>query len=207
MLNELIGSVVQVLLFAAVPFVVWFLTARKTGSKGSEGSKDTFFSWIGLKRPVCENVGKTILLTAAATLIYIGATIFSIKILPEGVTTAGAQFAGQGLVAIPSVIFYAFLRTALSEEILFRGFILKRVQEKLGFAVGNTVQAVLFGLMHGIPFGIATKSVPAFLLLTLMPGLFGWYQGWLNEKQCGGSIVPSWVLHGCVNFVTAIMSL
>lgn len=142
MLNELIGSVVQVLLFAAVPFLVWFLTARKAGSKGTEGSKDTFFSWIGLKKPVCENAGKTILLTVAATLLYVGATIFSIKILPEGVTTAGAQFAGQGAAAIPSVIFYAFLRTALSEEILFRGFILKRVQEKFGFTVGNTIQAV-----------------------------------------------------------------
>lgn len=153
MLNELIGSVVQVLLFAAVPFLVWFLTARKAGSKGTEESKDTFFSWIGLKKPVCENAGKTILLTVAATLLYIGTTIFSIKILPEGVTTAGAQFAGQGAVAIPSVIFYAFL------------------------------------------------------LLTLMPGLFGWYEGWLNEKRCGGSIVPSWLLHGCVNFVTGILSL
>ena len=29
-------------------------------------------------------------------------------------------------------------------------------------------QAVLFGLMHGIPFGLATKSVTVFLLLTVL---------------------------------------
>ena len=68
-------------------------------------------------------------------------------------------------------------------------------------------QAVLFGLMHGIPFGLATKSVTVFLLLTVLPGLFGGYQGWLNEKRCGGSILPSWLLHGCMNFLTAVLTL
>ena len=39
------------------------------------------------------------------------------------------------------------------------------------------------------------------------PGLFGAYMGWMNEKKFGGSIIPSWILHGCMNFMTAIMSL
>ncbi|MCR4997766.1 MAG: CPBP family intramembrane metalloprotease [Butyrivibrio sp.] len=73
--------------------------------------------------------------------------------------------------------------------------------------MGNTVQAFLFGLMHGVPFGLATGSVWAFLLLTMLPGLFGAYMGWMNEKKFGGSIIPSWILHGCMNFMTAIMSL
>ena len=127
--------------------------------------------------------------------------------LPEGVTAAGSQFAGEGLKAIPAVFFYAFLRTALSEEILFRGFVLRLIRNKAGFTAGNTVQALLFGLVHGIPFGIITNSILAFVLLTMLPGLFGWYQGWLNEKQCEGSIVPSWLLHGSINFITAVLSL
>ena len=117
------------------------------------------------------------------------------------------MFAGQGISALPSLFFYAFLRTALSEELLFRGFILKRVQDIKGFAVGNIVQALLFGLMHGIPFGIVTRSISALFLLTLIPGLFGWYEGWLNEKRCGGSIVPGWMVHGCLNLLTGILSL
>ena len=198
MLNELIGSVMQVLLFAAVPVAVWLITMRK---------KASFFAWIGLRKPVCGNVPKTVLLTVIVTLLYIGAMTVCQKKLPEGVTTAGSQFAGQGFAAVPALFFYAFLRTALSEEILFRGFLLKRLQNRLGFAAGNTVQALLFGLMHGIPFGIVTKSGLTFLLLTLIPGLFGWYQGWLNEKRCRGSIVPSWLLHGCLYLVTGILAL
>ena len=94
----------------------------------------------------------------------------------------------------------------LSEDI-FVCFILKCIERKAGFAAGNSVQALLFGLIHGIPFGLATKSIPALVFLILLPGLFGWYQGWLNEKKCGGSIVPGWLLHGCINFVTAALSL
>ena len=198
MLNELIGAVVQVLLFALVPLIFWFVTARNKGS---------FCTWIGLEKPECKEPWKAVLLTGIVALLYIGAMAMCVRILPEGITTAGSMYAGQGISALPSLFFYAFLRTALSEELLFRGFILKRVQDIKGFSVGNTVQALLFGLMHGIPFGIVTRSISALFLLTLIPGLFGWYQGWLNEKQCEGSIVPSWIVHGCMNFLTSILSL
>ena len=198
MLNELIGAVTQVLLFSLIPLAVWFVTARK---------KESFFSWIGLKKLVCNNTIISAVSAIVMTLIYIGATSICVKMLPDGVTTAGSQFAGRGLKALPAVFFYAFLRTALSEEILLRGFLLKRIKNKAGFIAGNSVQAFLFGLMHGIPFGLLTKSVLTFMLLTLLPGLFGWYQGWLNEKQCDGSIVPSWLLHGCINLITAAFSL
>ena len=198
MLNELIGSVIQVLLFALVPLIIWFATAR---------GKVSFFTWIGLKKPVCDNSIKAILLTLVIALAYIGVMTLCVKLMQEGVTTAGSKFAGQGFAVLPSVFFYSFLRTALSEEILFRGFFLKRIQNRFGFMIGNSIQALLFGLMHGIPFGLVTKNVATFFLLTLIPGLFGWYQGWLNEKQCGGSIVPSWLLHSCMNLLTAILSL
>ena len=198
MLNELIGAVVQVLLFALVPLIFWFVTARNKGS---------FCTWIGLEKPECKEPWKAVLLTGIVALLYIGAMAMCVRILPEGITTAGSMFAGQGISALPSLFFYAFLRTALSEELLFRGFILKRIQDIKGFSVGNTVQALLFGLMHGIPFGIVTRSISALFLLTLIPGLFGWYEGWLNEKRCGGSIVPGWMVHGCLNLLTGILSL
>lgn len=198
MLNELVGALIQVLLFSLIPLIFWYVTAHK---------KESFFKWIGLKKPLCDNSLKMALLSIVVTLVYFIVVSRCIKFLPEGVTTAGSQFAGQGILALPSVFFYAFLRTALSEEILFRGFLLKRIQSRFGFMTGNCVQALLFGLMHGIPFGLATNNALAFLLLTLIPGLFGWYQGWLNEKKCEGSIIPSWLLHGCINLLTAVLSL
>jgi len=69
------------------------------------------------------------------------------------------------------------------------------------------VQALCFGLLHGLPFGLVTGSVPVMVILTLLPGAFGWYQGWLNEKRCGGSILPSWLLHGIMNSLIACLSL
>lgn len=198
MLNELVGALIQVLLFSLIPLIFWYVTAHK---------KESFFKWIGLKKPLCDSSLKMALLSIVVTLVYFIVVSRCIKFLPEGVTTAGSQFAGQGIFALPSVFFYAFLRTALSEEILFRGFLLKRIQSRFGFMTGNCVQALLFGLMHGIPFGLATNNALAFLLLTLIPGLFGWYQGWLNEKKCEGSIIPSWLLHGCINLLTAVLSL
>ncbi|MCR5477782.1 MAG: CPBP family intramembrane metalloprotease, partial [Lachnospiraceae bacterium] len=88
-----------------------------------------------------------------------------------------------------------------------RGFLLKRLQSRFGFVSANTIQAVLFGMLHGIPFFLVTRSVGALLLLTLLPALMGWFEGWLNEKRCDGSIVPSWILHGYINFLTTILSL
>ena len=127
--------------------------------------------------------------------------------LPEGVTTAGSDFAGKGFIAFPAVLAYGFIRTGLSEEVVFRGFLLKRFAEKFGFVAGNTIQAVLFGLMHGVPFGLATHNIPVAIVMTLLPGAFGWFQGWMNEKRFGGSIVPSWLLHGTINVIVAALSL
>lgn len=102
---------------------------------------------------------------------------------------------------------YGYIRTGLAEEIVFRGFILKRIQGRFGFMAGNLVQAILFGLLHGVPFGLATQSIFVAACMTILPGAFGWYQGWLNEKRCGGSIVSSWLLHGTMNFIVTCFSL
>lgn len=198
MLKDMLSSAAQALLFTLIPFLFWLITARK---------KQSFFAWLGLRKPHCAKPGITLVITAAATASYILAMAFCFRMLPVGVTMAGAQYAGQGLSSVLPVLFYAFVRTALSEEILFRGFLLKRLQDRFGFRLANVLQALLFGLMHGLPFGLAAKRVSVFILLTVLPGLFGAYQGWVNEKQCHGSILPSWLLHGCMNFVTAALSL
>lgn len=197
--NELIGAIGQALLFALIPFIWWLITARK---------KENFFKWIGLKK--IEHEGKvvnTVLITIVAVVVYGGLSILSINLLPEGITTAGSNFAGMGAKAIPAVMAYGFIRTGFAEELLFRGFLLKRFSNKFGFVAGNTIQAILFGLLHGVPFGLATGNVLVTVLLTILPGAFGWFQGWLNEKRCGGSIIPSWLLHGTINTIVAILAL
>lgn len=198
-LNEFISAVFQIVAFSIIPVIWWLITARK---------ECNYFKWIGLKRISHEkSIVSTILITLSAAAVYIILTYLCISLLSGEITTAGSRFSGMGISAVPAVLIYAFIQTSLSEEIVFRGFILKRVANKFGFAAGNIVQAVLFGLMHGVPFGLASHNIVVTVLITIIPGAFGWYQGFLNEKRCVGSIFPSWILHGTMNFIVALTSL
>ncbi len=200
LISESVGAIFQLILFSLIPLSFWLLFAKKKESN--------FFKWIGIKKP--GHVGKrrvTICAALIAAGLYVSLAMGSIAFLPEGVTAAGSSFADKGFSAFPAVLAYGFIRTGLSEEIVFRGFLLKRFGEKFGFMIGNVIQAVLFGMMHGIPFGIATHSIPVAIVMTLLPGAFGWFQGWMNEKRWDGSIIPSWLLHGTINVVAASLSL
>ncbi len=198
-ITEFLGAVFQLLIFSLVPFIWWLITARK---------KENFFRWIGLKKITHEkNAGNTLLITFLASALYCALTFLCITFVSDEITTAGSQFVGKGMIALPAAVAYAYIRTALAEEMVFRGFLLKRIKNKFGFGIGNLIQAVLFGLLHGIPFGLATQNILVTVLLTILPGAFGWYQGWLNEKRCGESIVSSWLLHGTMNFIVTCLSL
>ncbi len=197
--SELVGAMMQLMMFAMIPFVWWLVTARK---------KAGFFSWIGLKKIRHEGKWMTTgLIMIAAIAGYTGLTGLIVSRYSEGITMAGSGFAGKGAVAIPAILAYGYIRTGLAEELLFRGFLEKRISSKFGFAVGNAIQALLFGAIHGVPFGMATGSVFVTILMTILPGMFGWFQGWLNEKRCGGSILPSWLLHGTMNTIVALLAL
>lgn len=126
--------------------------------------------------------------------------------LMDGTNTATTQFEGQGWRAVPSILIFAIIQTGLSEEIFFRGFLGKRLIHKFGFNVGNAIQAILFGMIHGIPFGLMTGNVLITILLILLPGSIGWIQGWMNEKRSSGSIIPSWSTHAIMNILAALSS-
>lgn len=87
---------------------------------------------------------------------------------------------------------------------MFRGFLGKRLIAKFGFAVGNVVQGLLFGTLHGVMFFFVTTPLKA-LLITLITGFSGWLLGWMTEKGAGGSIVPGWMAHGVGNLVLSMV--
>ena len=45
----------------------------------------------------------------------------------KGIETATSEFTGLGIMAIPAIVVYAAFNTAFPEELLFRGFLLKRL--------------------------------------------------------------------------------
>ena len=123
----------------------------------------------------------------------------------KGIEMATSDFAGLGISALPAIIVYAVFNTALPEEILFRGFILKRIANKFGFAAGNTIQALIFGIVHGIMFFTVAGPVKA-LLIILFTGIIGWFMGYINEKKSDGSIIPSWIIHSIANIFSSLCS-
>ena len=134
----LITAIVQIVLFTALPFIWWLITARK---------KMNFFKWLGLKKPENTKKNKTVLWTIGAILGFFIVSAFMLYSV-RNIETAASDFTGLGAKAIPSILIYAIFKTGLAEEIVFRGFLLKRISNKFGFAAGNLVQSILFGIMH-----------------------------------------------------------
>jgi len=198
-ISELVGAIAQVLFFSVVPFIWWLITARK---------KESFFKWIGFRKITHKgNVIVTIAISVAVFLLYGFAISYFTNLFSGAITSAGNQFAGKGASFIPHAVVYGFIKTGLSEEILFRGFLLKRIAGRFGFVAGNIIQSLAFGLLHGIPFGVTSGNVLVAIIFTVLPGAIGFYMGWVNEKKCGGSIVPSWLMHGITNAIVACLSL
>lgn len=195
LIQTLINSIIQIALFSLIPFIWWLIMARK---------KMNFFEWIGLKKIRDARENKTLIWTIGAIVLFLALAVFML-ISVRGVETATSEFAGLGLGAVPAVLVYAILKTALPEEIVFRGFILKRISKKFGFAAGNLIQALLFGLMHGVMF-FGTAGFVKAILITLFTGSIGWLMGFINEKKAGGSIIPSWSIHAAANIFSGICS-
>jgi len=169
----------------------WLATARK---------KQTFAEWIGLKRITGGRKTLTAIIIAIIAFLLSGAfTLYAIK----DIETAASEFTGLGAAAIPAIVIYAALNTAFPEELLFRGFILKRLANKFGFVTANIIQALLFGLLHGVLFFSLAGTLKKVLII-LFTGVIAWFMGYINEKCSNGSIIPSWIIHTVSNLFSGI---
>ena len=194
-LEKIINSIMQIILFSFIPLIWWLITARKDIS---------FSQWVGLK-PVSDGKKRKL----AIWTICISATFILISViilyLIRNVETATSVFRGLGMKAIPAIIVYAVFNTSLPEEILFRGFLLKRLSNRFGFTMGNIIQSILFGLLHGVMFFSLVGTVQTILII-LFTGGIAWCMGVINEKKANGSIIPSWCIHAISNVFSGICS-
>ena len=198
-ISAVLSSVIQVLVFTAIPFAVYLVTRRR--ARG-------FWEYLGLKRPERRTLSLAVVLalvlTPAMLAIFAAPALRGMLTAPNTVT---GQLIEQGFTARTAIlmVLYAAIQTSLSEEILFRGFLAKRLIAWLGFRWGNLAQALLFGSVHLLLFaGPAGQALtPARLAAVLATtSAVGWLLGWLNERRGNGSIVPSWLAHGLTNLIT-----
>ena len=89
--------------------------------------------------------------------------------------------------------------TALGEEIFFRGFLESFLERKLGFAVGNLIQAFIFLLPHFLLLLVNINFWP----LLIVQGITGWLLGFLRSRS--GSILPGWLAHSLANALSALL--
>jgi uncharacterized protein len=207
LVSELRGFAVQLALFLSVPFL-WYL-ATKRSARG-------FGGWLGLRRPSSEGI-----LGALGWLALLGtlSTLAQFQIAPlRELLRAPHTLTGRlhQMGATPSMasvlLVAAVLKTALTEELLFRGFIAKRLIARLGLRRGNLLQASIFAGVHllALAYLPADRRTPALVgFVFLAPFALALVAAWLNERRSGGSIVPGWVLHAggnVVGYVAALLS-
>lgn len=196
-ISTFISAIIQVILFSSIPFFWWVIFGRKQAG---------FFKWIGLKKPKIKTKQVYSTLCIVTILLFSCMSFVLIPMFSNLTELATSRFSGQGSKGIISALLYAFIQTGLSEEILFRGFLGKRIANKFGFAIGNTIQAILFGSLHGIMLFPAV-GIGKSIIIIIFTGGIGWIMGYINERQSDGSILPSWCLHGIGNTISSILSL
>ena len=142
LVSIVISSIAQMILFSLIPFIFWAITSRK---------KMNFLRYIGIQKIDKAKMKDTFSWSTITLLFFLSISIYLLYIT-KGVETATSKFSGLGFKGLLPALVYASLNTALPEEILFRGFLLKRVSNRFGFVCGNIVQSILFVLMHSILF-------------------------------------------------------
>ena len=196
MLDEIISTILQILVFSFIPFLVYLIT-----NKSARG----FLDYVGLKRSTRKAnffgiIVSLLFALPVLALIFTNPAFLEIMTDPQSVTGRIRQM-GLSVETILTIIVVALFKTALAEEILFRGFIAKRLIRFTNFQIGNIIQAILFGIVHAALFGIISRNILFLTLIFLVPAIGAYLTVVLNEKLAGGSILPGWIAHGMGNLI------
>lgn len=195
MISLALSAALPLLVFTAVPFAAYLATRRR--ARG-------FRAYVGLYRPE----RRTLWYAAAVAAVFTGVMLLiraaHLDDLAAGPNTVPGRLRplGSSATAFVALAPYAVVQTSLSEELLLRGFLAKRLAGALGFRTGNLLQAALFGALHLLlfagPAGAAfTWARAAFIVAST--GAAGWLLGAVNERRGNGSILPSWLAHAATN--------
>lgn len=197
LLNQINSAILQLLLFISIPFIWYVVTHKRING---------FFVWMGIKlapKPplkvmLCILIGFLVVVFLPYMYLY-----QSRNLNYQGFTVDAFRQSGWSIQTLCVILIWAILQTSLSEEILFRGFFCKRCCNKFGEKIGNTVQAIIFGMVHTAT--LPDKNILAILIVVLLTGGIGYVLGWLSLKKVDGSILYGWIIHAAVNILSPII--
>ena len=203
-ISSITTTIVNLIVFSLLPIIWWFFRHRKeTG----------FFRWIGFFKPQLKSKWWVLLIFAILYYFFYNFdfTQFvspeTLEYIENSASVSANVFAGIGVAAILPAFIENFIANGVAEEILYRGFLCKRLISKIGLVKGIILQAVLFGLMHNILYILAGLNVGLWyhILTFIFTGMGALLLGWLNEKIFNGSIIPGILLHGAGNFIASLL--
>jgi membrane protease YdiL (CAAX protease family) len=192
--NAALSAVLNVVLLAGIPFLVYFLwhrirhqrrlgeVARRAGLQVGDPR------WIGYS-------------AAFAAVSVVALLLWSPPV--EVFTREGSpqrDFVGLGIsgTSIAMALLYGVVKTGFAEELLFRGLIAGSLGRRLPLLWANLIQALVFLLPH-------------LLVLTVMPEMWGLlpvvfvtalFLGWARFRS--ESILGPWLVHAAANVATCL---
>ncbi len=122
MLSDILNSLLQVIVFALIPSLVYLIWFRQQSS---------YFEFLGIKRAnfkanALAAIASLLFLVPPLVLVAVDPQFKSILADPETIT---GKFAALGWywTTVISILFIAVIKTSFAEELFFRGFIAKRL--------------------------------------------------------------------------------
>lgn len=203
-ISSITTAIVNLIIFCLIPVIWWFFRHRKETS---------FSKWIGFYKPHLNSKWWILLIFAVVYYFFYNYDFTqlidtkTLEYIENSSAVSANAFTGIGMAAIIPALIQNFIANGVAEEILYRGFLCKRLCSKFGSVQGIVLQAVLFGLMHNVLYVIAGLEVGLgyHVLTFVFTGMGALLLGWLNEKIYNGSIIPSILLHGAGNFISSML--
>ncbi len=190
LVTTLLAGLPVLIVYAMVPLAWWLNASRPEGS---------FVRWLGFRRPQEAADPLVLAATMAASLGFFGSALLT--------GSGTVAVADTGYFTLLAVAFVAIVQTALSEELFFRGFVLRWLGEKRpGPMVANLLQAFVCGLLrmaaHWLFVDRALAPCLAAFALGVGPALM---VGWVRQRT--GSLLLPWAAHGMGNVVAAMIAV
>jgi uncharacterized protein len=207
--DQLMSGLLQ---FGSILLVGLFLYGLKYLSFGKHLPSQPFLSHVGLQPSPNQIDSRFYLIWIAIILFGILSTLgeFYISGNLKGILMSEESEYGKilkngfSLQGVYLGLIYCFIQSAAAEELLFRGLIAKKIISVFGLFRGNIFQALFFCLMHSLVFLIMTQELFSFLQIYVFVTSFGLglLFGYVNYRNNGESILPSWLLHGSYIFAS-----
>lgn len=178
-----------------VPSLVYYAIQLVRRRPGRRAARE-----LGWALPTWRNLGEA----ALVLLVLAGMAAVAFRLIPpgalQGENTNTAAYTGwpRSLGSLVLIFLLELLNRALPEEVFFRGWLGGWLVRRLGFWVGNTLQALVFLLPHLMLLTITHALWP----ITLVQFTAGWLQGWLRWRS--ESVIPSTIVHTITNVLGAL---